>query len=141
MTLYIVLGILFFFVILIEIIFKGIKDPSQHEEQNNLNPYDSYYIEKGERRMRGMKQTAVFFGIMFLIGLIMFLCSCSVLRTPHYEYQYTRLWDGTTGHTTDIVQYDLGDTIEEIPSGKRFLITGVGLEGSKMIYAQTKSVK
>lgn len=128
--------------ILLELLGRTIKDPSQYEQERELNPYDSYYIAKNEQRHKGMKFTAVVIAILITIALISFFSSCAVLpRSTHYEYDYIRLWDGTTGHATDIVRYNIGDTIEEIPSGKKFVITGVGLPGGKMIHAQTKSGK
>lgn len=125
--------------ILLELLGRTIKDPSQYERDLEN---DSYYIAKDEQRHKGMKFTAVVMAILITIALISFFSSCAVLpRSTHYEYDYIRLWDGTRGTVSDMVQYDIGDTIQEIPSGKMFLIVGIGLPGEKMIYAQTKFEK
>lgn len=125
--------------ILLELLGRTIKDPSQYERDLEN---DSYHIAKDQQSHKGMKYTAWIMAILITIALISFFSSCAVLpRSTHYEYDYIRLWDGTTGHATDIVRYNIGDTIEEIPSGKKFVITGVGLPRGKMIHAQTKSEK
>lgn len=130
--------------IILEMIGRQIKDPSQYERERELNPFDSYYVRKERQRAKGSKITAMVLLALLLMALLSFMFSCSVIpHSPHYEYEYeyVRLWDGTTGHASDIVQYNIGDTVEEIPSGKKFVITGIALPGGKMIHAQTKSGK
>lgn len=83
-------------------------------------------------RMRGMKETAIFLLILLTIAMVSLLTSCAIIpRQVHYQYEYIRLKDGSKGFATDIVQYDIGDTIEMIPSGEKFVITGVKIEGEE----------